>query len=61
MFKWIEYSDNSDSQGNVIRFNQDMQNVGNFRNKEHRNGVCSFWQTIDYNTRFNLCSNSMYY
>ena len=61
MFKWIEYSKNSDSNGNVINFDENMRNVGNFRSTEYRNGVCTFWEGIDYDTRFNLCSNSMYY
>ena len=61
MFEWIEYASSGKSQRNVIRFNENTANVPNFRSQVHRNDVCTFWHTIDYNTRFNLCSNSMYY
>lgn len=59
-FEWFEY--NSTTNGSVLQLNQYIENLADFRNKSYRNGVCKFWnENIDYETRFNLCSNTQYY
>ena len=59
-FEWLGY--NSSNNGSVLRLNQDVENVYQFWDNQHRHGACKWWfENVDYYTVFNLCSNSFFY